>query len=68
MSIIQLREKMDTIILTRLAQSKEGDREIQKMSWRLEQLTGQEQVDSLDDIKARMKKKKKAIKERKRKR
>jgi len=55
MSIVKLRKKLDDIRLMRIAQSKEGDKEIQRMGWQLEQLTGQEQIDSLADIKRRMK-------------
>uniref|UniRef100_A0A6M3MCL3 Uncharacterized protein n=1 Tax=viral metagenome TaxID=1070528 RepID=A0A6M3MCL3_9ZZZZ len=65
MSIVQLRKRIDTIALIRFAQSKEGDREVQKMSWQLEQLTGREQIDSLDDIKDKMERKRKALKKRK---
>jgi len=67
MTIVKLRKKLDDISILRIAQSKEGGREIDKMIWQLEQLMGTERVDSLSDIKARMKQMKKAAKERKKK-
>ena len=67
MSIIKLRKKLDDIGILRIAQSKEGGKEIDKMVWQLEQLMGTEKVDSLSDIKARMKQMKKAAKEGKKK-
>ena len=67
MSIVKLRKKLDDVSILRIAQSKEGGREIDKMIWQLEQLMGTERVDSLSDIKARMKQMKKAAKERKKK-
>jgi len=67
MSIVKLRKKLDDVSILRIAQSKEGGREIDKMIWQLEQLMGTERVDSLSDIKARMKQMKKAAKEGKKK-
>ena len=62
MSIVKLRKKLDDIGILRIAQSKEGGREIDKMVWQLEQLMGTERVDSLSDIKARMKQMKRQLK------
>jgi len=67
MSIVKLRKKLDEISILRIAQSKEGGREIDKMLWQLEQLMGKERVDSLSDIKVRMKQRRKAAKEGKKK-
>ena len=62
MAIIKLRRKLDEIGILRIAQAKEGGREIDKMIWQLEQLMGTERVDSLSDIKARMKQKRNVAK------
>lgn len=68
MSILRIREKLDRIGTLRIAESREGVSEIYKLNWQLEQLTGKETVDDMDDIKARMKAARKAAKARKKKR
>jgi len=67
MSIIRIREKLDGIGTLRIAESREGAGEIYKLNWQLEQLTGKETVDKMDDVKARMKAARKAAKKRKKK-
>jgi len=67
MSIIRIREKLDSIGTLRIAESREGTHEIYKLNWQLEQLTGRETVDDIKDIKARMKAARKAAKQRKKK-
>lgn len=67
MSIIRIREKLDSIGTLRIAESKEGTNEIYKLNWQLEQLIGKETVDDMGDIKARMKAVRKAAKKRKKK-
>ncbi len=65
MSIIRIREKLDSIGTLRIAESKEGANEIYRLNWQLEQLTGKEKVDSIEDIKVRMKQLRKKLKEKK---
>lgn len=62
MSIIRIREKLDAIGTLRIAESREGANEIFRLNWQLEQLTGKEMVDSIEDIKMRMKQQRKAAK------
>jgi hypothetical protein len=62
MSIIRIREKLDHIGTLRIAESREGVSEIYRLNWQLEQLTGKETVDDMDDIKKRMKAARKAAK------
>lgn len=63
LSIIRIREKLDAIGTLRTAESKEGASEIYRLNWQLEQLTGKEKVDSMEDIKVRMKQLRKKLKE-----
>lgn len=63
LSIIRIREKLDAIATLRTAESKEGASEIYRLNWQLEQLTGKEKVDSMEDIKVRMKQLRKKLKE-----
>jgi len=67
MSAIRIREKLDQIGTLRIAESKEGASEVYKLNWQLEQLTGKEKADNMDDIKFRMKQLRKAAKEKRKK-
>ena len=55
LSIIRLREKLESINTLRIAESKDGIHEIYRLNWQLEQLTGKEKTDSTLSIKERMK-------------
>ena len=56
MSIMRLRRKIEEIGGVRLAGAKMDDysHEMYKLNWQLEQLTGEEKVDGLGDIRKKM--------------
>ena len=64
MQIVRLQSKMDDIHTFNTAQSSEGQSEVIKLNWRLEQLKGEEKVDGLKDLKRKQPKKKKKKKKR----
>lgn len=59
MNIVKLQDKMDLIHSFNAAQSSEGQSIMNNLSWRLEELKGEEKVDSLKDLKKQFGKKKK---------
>lgn len=60
MQIVKLRNKMDLINSFNTAQSPEGQSVMNNLAWKLDELKGEERVDSLKDLKAKFGKKKKS--------
>ena len=62
MQIVKIQNKMDLISSFNAAQSSEGQNIMNKLHWKLEQLKGDEKVDSLNNLKSKFGKKKKKVK------
>jgi len=60
MQIVKLQDKMDLINSVNIAQSPEGQSAMNNLTWKLDELKGEERVDSLKDLKAKFGKKKKS--------
>jgi len=66
MMVLKIHKKIDTIHAINISQSKNVSNEVFKLNWQLEQMTGgPEKIDSLADIKKRMKRARKKGKKKK---